>query len=76
MFEGLGFSFLEPSHNFPPTAARAGSTSMRPRLSGTPRRVCSDSEALWSRVLRTTARRSEGNDGNDGNDDEADDLML
>lgn len=73
MLEGLGFSFLEPSHNLlPRAAARAGSKSAR--SSRKPRRVHSDSEALCSRISRAVSRRSDGNDGND--DDEADDLML
>lgn len=74
MFEGLGFSFLEPSHSFPPTAAsKAGSDSMGSQRSITPRRARSDSEALCARMRRAASRRT---DGNDGNDNEADDLML
>lgn len=76
MFDGLGLSFLEPSHNLHLTAARAGANYTRSHLSSTPRRSRSDSAALWLRMLRIASRRSEGNDGNDGNDDEADDVTL
>lgn len=71
MLEGLGFSFLEPSHNLPRRAvgARAKSTRSKDK----PRRVHSDSEAMRSRTSGAVSRKS---DGNEGNDDEADDLML
>lgn len=46
MLEGLGSAFLEPSHNLPRVAARAGAKSTR--SNGRPRRVHSDSEALCS----------------------------
>lgn len=73
MFEGLGFSFLEPSHSFPTTAARTGRNCMAPHRNSTERRVRSDSEAQCVKKRRATSRRS---DGNDGNDNEADELML
>lgn len=73
MFEGLGFSFLEPSHHFPPTAARRADTDcVGSHRKGTQRRARSDSGALCVKMRRATSRRS---DGNDGNDNEADDLM-
>lgn len=74
MFEGLGFSFLEPSHHFPPTAARRAVTDgIGSHRSIKQRRARSDSEALCAKMRRTSTRRS---DGNDGNDNEEDDLML
>lgn len=73
MFEGLGFSFLEPSHHFPSTTAkRAGTVCTRSHQKSTQRRARSDSEALCVKMRRATSRRS---DGNDGNDNEAHDLM-
>lgn len=69
MFEGLGFSLLEPSHHFPPTAARRTDTDCtRPYRKSTQRRARSDSEALCVKMLRATSRRSDGNDGNDKHD--------
>lgn len=56
MFEGLGFSFLEPGHHFPPAAARRASTDkihVGPRRSTTQRRARSDSEALRADKRRT-----------------------
>lgn len=75
MFEGLGFSFLEPSHTFLPTAAMWAVTHGMEshRRSIKQRRARSDSEALYAKMPRAATRRS---DGNDGNDNEADDLML
>jgi hypothetical protein len=71
MLEGLGFSFLEPSHNFSPIATRAGADGSRSHSKGKPRRARSDSEALCLKMLKSVSRRR--SDGNDENDDEADD---
>lgn len=57
MFEGLGFSFLEPSHHFlPPTAARRADTDcVRSHRKSTQRRARSDSGVLCVKMRRVSS---------------------